>query len=59
MKWFKCDRLKAEVSSVLPVKFPVADAEATLQLRSWTGILFKVFFIHIGQQRVPFTKKAE
>lgn len=57
MKWFKCDRLKAEVSSVLPVKFPVADAEATLQLRSWTGILFKVFFIHIGQQS-PIYKES-
>lgn len=29
MKQFKWDRLKAEVSSVLRVKFPVADAEAT------------------------------
>lgn len=49
MKQFKWDRLKAEVSSVLHVKFPVADAEATLQPRSWTGILLKVFFIHIEQ----------
>lgn len=39
MKWFKWDRLKAEVRSVLPVEFPVADTEATLQLRSWLGIL--------------------
>lgn len=50
MKWFKWDRLKAEVSSVLRVEFPVADTEATLQLRSWLGILWKVFFIHIDNE---------
>lgn len=49
MKRFQWDRLKAEVSSVLHVKLPVADAEATLQPRSWMGVLLKVFFIHIGQ----------
>lgn len=50
MKWFKWDRLKAEVSSVLHVEFPVADTEAALQLRSWLGILWKVFFIHIDNE---------
>lgn len=50
MKWFKWDRLKAEASSVLHVEFPVADTEATLQLRSCLGILWKVFFIHINNE---------
>lgn len=43
-------RLKAEVSSVLHVEFPVADTEATLQLRCWLGILRKVFFIHFSYE---------
>lgn len=50
MKWFKWNRLKAEVSSVLLVEFPVANTEATLQLRSWLGILWKVFFISFDNE---------
>lgn len=50
MKWFKWDRLKAEVSSVLHVEFPVADTEATRQLMSWLGVLWKVFFIHVDNE---------
>lgn len=49
MEQFKWDRLQAEVSSVLHVKFPVADAKATLPPRSWMSLLSKVFFVHVGQ----------
>lgn len=49
-KWFEWDRLKAEISSVLHVEFPAADTEATLQLMSWLGVLWKVFFIHIDNE---------
>lgn len=57
MEWLKWDRLKAEVSSVLHGKFPVADPEATSQPRSWMGVLLKGFLTHSKHWRTRLQGK--